>query len=307
MDGFIRGRAQFVERLKRGEKLGQFIAGALAMYLVFTALYGLAMGSFRWAHPEFFFSDFVVEGEEPRLVGTIDSMNADEGSIATRDIAASPELAGRKIRFNRTDPTPPYEIINAEQLGPYCRLAVKGPAMVADAPWKFTLLAAAKVPALFLVTLVVCLPLLYVLNVAMGWRLRPMPTAAVLLFAIAGTSVILAVFAPIALFFAVLTDHYHFMMVLHVLVFTIAGAYGAQTLAVCLNGLRQDSETRPSRRRLVFAWLLLYMFVGCQMAWTLRPFVGTPYLIEFEALRPSSSNFYVNVLGSVGKLGDTRR
>jgi hypothetical protein len=147
----------------------------------------------------------------------------------------------------------------------------------------------------------------YVLNVAMGWKLRFAPTAAVLMFAIAGTSVMLAVFAPIALFFAVLTDHYHFMMNLHVLVFIIEGGYGVQTLAVGLNGLREDTETSPRRGWLIFVWLLLYMFVGCQMAWSLRPFVGTPYLPEFEALRPSSSNFYVNVIGSMGKLGDTRR
>jgi hypothetical protein len=54
------------------------------------------------------------------------------------------------------------------------------------------------------------------------------------------------------------------------------------------------------------------MFVGCQMAWSLRPFVGTPYLVEFEALRPASTNFYANLVGSlgvgsIGKLGDVRR
>ena len=317
VDGFIRERGRLIERIRRGEKLGRFIAGAGAMYLVFAAVYGLAMGSFRWAHPMFFFSDFIIEGEGTRLAGKVDSMDLKMKSVATKDVTASAELVGRAVRFNRTNPTPSYEITRAEQLGPYCRLTLKGPSMVAEAPWKFTLLAAVKVPALFLVTLVVCLPALYVLNIALGWKLRFAPTVAVLVFAMAGTSVVLAVLAPIVLFFTVLTDQYHFMMLLHVLVFALAGAYGVQTLAMGLSGLGQEDEAGRGigRRilarflvgRLVLVWLLLYMFVGCQMAWTLRPFVGTPYLIEFEALRPPSSNFYAGVIGSLGKLVDTRR
>ncbi len=134
-----------------------------------------------------------------------------------------------------------------------------------------------------------------------------------LVFAIAGTSVVLAVLAPIVIFFTVVSDHYHFMMVLHVFIFGIAGAYGVQTLGVGLNGLRQDVQPseddaeKPNRKRLILVWLLLYMFVGCQMAWSLKPWVGTPYIAEFKAFRPSSTNFYVHVVGSLGKLGDTRR
>jgi hypothetical protein len=310
VDSFIRGRGQIIERVKTGERLGGFIAGAALMYVVFTAVYGVGMGSFRWAHPLLFFSDFAIEDGG---TGFVDTMDADTGSFTTRDLRAAPDLAGRAIRFNRTNPTPPYTITRTEEFGPHCRVYVDGPPMVAEDPWMFALVSSLKVPALFLVTLLVCLPALYVLNVAMGWRLGFVPTAAVLVFAIAGTSVVLAVLAPIVIFFTVLTDHYHFMMVLHVLIFALAGAYGVQTLGVGLNGLRQDIQPsqvgaeKPNRRRLIVAWLLLYMFVGCQMAWSLRPWVGTPYIAEFEALRPASSNFYVNVVGSFGKLGDTRR
>ena len=308
VDSFIRGRGEIIERVKTGERLGRFIAGAALMYVVFPAVYGVGMGSFRWAHPLLFFSDYAMEEGG---TGLVDAMDADTGSFSTRDLKAAPDLVGRTIRFNQTNPTPPYAITRTEQFGPHCRVYVEGPPMVAEDPWMFALASSLKVPALFLVTLLVCLPALYVLNVAMGWRLGFVPTAAALVFAIAGTSVVLAVLAPIVIFFTVLTDHYHFMMVLHVLIFTLAGAYGVQTLGVGLNGLRQDIQPsqaeKPNRKRLIVAWLLLYMFVGCQMAWSLRPWVGTPYIAEFEALRPASSNFYVNVVGSFGKLGDTRR
>jgi hypothetical protein len=323
VDGFIRERGRLMERVRRGEGLGRFIAGAVAVYLAFTAFYGLAMGSFRWAHPAFFFSDFVIEPEEglARLTGTVNTMDPETSSVTTADIEASRTLAGRTIRFNRTDPTPPYAITAAREVGPYCGLVLEGPPLAAENAWKFAPLAMVKVPALFLVTLVVCLPALYVLNVAMGWRLGFAPTAAVLVFALAATAVMLGVLAPIVIFFTVLTDHYHFMMVLHVLIFIVAGAYGVQTLALGLKGLRRgvDDTTPPGlmgglvrRGKLIIAWLALYMFVGCQMAWSLRPFVGTPYLIEFETLRPVSTNFYANLVGSlgvgsIGKLGETRR
>jgi hypothetical protein len=35
---------------------------------------------------------------------------------------------------------------------------------------------------------------------------------------------------------------------------------------------------RPRHRLLLRAWLGIYIFVGIQMAWVLRPFVGSPDL-----------------------------
>jgi hypothetical protein len=315
IDGFIRDRKKVIEQVKSGGGLGRFVVLTLVVYLAFTALYGVAMGSFRWAHPAFLFSDFVIGGaDEPgraTFTGVVNTMDEDTRSVTTEGVAADAALVGRSIRFNKTDPTPAFEIEAVEQVGPYCRITLKqdpdGPAMVADAPWAYTILAAVKVPALFLVTLLVCLPVLYVLNVAFGWRLHFVPTVALLFFALAGTSVMLVVVAPIVLFFNVLTDHYHFIMVLHVAFFALAGAYGVQTLALGLNELKSSHEGNPKTSKLLAAWLVIYMFVGCQMAWSLKPWVGTPYLTEFAAFRPSSTNFYAAVLESMGRVASPRR
>ena len=32
----------------------------------------------------------------------------------------------------------------------------------------------------------------------------------------------------------------------------------------------------PQHRRMLWTWLAIYIFVGIQMAWVLRPFVGGP-------------------------------
>ncbi len=45
---------------------------------------------------------------------------------------------------------------------------------------------------------------------------------------------------------------------------------------------------------LLYIWILLYSFVGTQLAWTLRPFFGDPNL-PFQIFRQMEGNFYSNV------------
>jgi hypothetical protein len=47
-------------------------------------------------------------------------------------------------------------------------------------------------------------------------------------------------------------------------------------------------------------WVVLYGFVGTQLAWTLRPFFGDPGK-PFEIFRNIDSNFYTNVIHSIMK------
>lgn len=54
----------------------------------------------------------------------------------------------------------------------------------------------------------------------------------------AGTGVMLVVFAPISLMFSVVTTSYHFMKILHVVVFAIAGLFGVKILGEGLAGMQ---------------------------------------------------------------------
>jgi hypothetical protein len=56
-----------------------------------------------------------------------------------------------------------------------------------------------------------------------------------------------------------------------------------------------------ARRNVVRLWILIYAFVGSQMAWTLRPFIGAPGL-DFELFRQLGGNFYANVFASFGEI-----
>ncbi|MEV0561637.1 hypothetical protein [Dactylosporangium sp. NPDC050588] len=52
---------------------------------------------------------------------------------------------------------------------------------------------------------------------------------------------------------------------------------------------------------LLHVWILLFGFVGTQLAWTLRPFVGAPHE-PFQVFRPIEGNFYVNIIHTIGEL-----
>ena len=120
----------------------------------------------------------------------------------------------------------------------------------------------------------------------------------------AGTGVMLVVFAPISLMFSVVTTSYHFMKILHVVVFAIAGLFGVKILGEGLAGMQAPEEDAPpppthgKSHAVLYSWLLLYCLVGAQLAWTLKPFLGTPYLPATPPFRLDKGNIFVSTLES---------
>jgi hypothetical protein len=162
--------------------------------------------------------------------------------------------------------------------------------------------SAAKLPILFLATLVVCSPTLYFFNLIFGSNQSLTQNFALILTVITVTSVLLLSFSPIVLFFLLTTSHYQFFKLLNVGVFTIAGSVGVRFL---IQGMRivssSGDEGAKVRGNVVRLWVLVYAFVGSQMAWTLRPFIGAPSM-EFELFRQLGGNFYANVFVSIGEI-----
>jgi hypothetical protein len=165
-----------------------------------------------------------------------------------------------------------------------------------------TLSSAIKLPVLFLATLIVCSPTLYFFNVLLGSNQSLSQNIALILTAITVTAVLLLSFAPITLFFLLTTSHYQFFKLLNVAVFSIAGSMGVVFLS---QGMQVVSASRQAggraRRRVLRLWVLVYAFVGSQMAWTLRPFIGAPSM-RFELFRHLGGNFYTNIVASIGEI-----
>ena len=197
-----------------------------------------------------------------------------------------------------------------------------------------------KVPMLFLLTLIITFPSLYVFNALIGSRLT---VGAMLRLLIAAMSVMLALlssFGPIVAFFAASTTSYPFMKLLNVVVFAIAGAMGLAFLLQTLHRLtlaqmmprnfftppdpfvQEESSNPPSEPppipsntifpiedrppaenvKVIFRiWIFVFGLVGAQMSWVLRPFIGDPTQ-PFTFFRGRESNFFEGVMNAIAHL-----
>lgn len=246
-------------------------------------------------------------------------------------------------------------------MGLYAGLRAEDPTF-----WQIAV-SAAKVPLLFLLTLLVTFPSLYVFSALGDSPLKGADTARLLLAAVTVNLALLASFGPITGFFTLSTDSYPFMVVLNTAFFAISGFVGLGFLRRALSRLfesageaelqaaeeqafdatqesgldtgedgdadlrdeqsveeiaDEDSPRRGARivrrmaldaararvtarmrssQRVFRVWIVIYAIVGAQMAWILRPFIGTPSL-EFALFRPRSSNFFEGLWHSVEAL-----
>ncbi len=160
--------------------------------------------------------------------------------------------------------------------------------------------SAVKTPLLFLLTLAVCYPVLYVVNVVMGSRLSFLQTLALIVMAIAMIAILLASCAPIVLFFTLIGTSYNFLKLLHVAIFGFSGLWAMFGLWRGLVAMCEHSSLYPRQAlRILYVWVFVFAFVGTQCAWTLRPFIGSPGA-PFEIFRSySHMNFYEAVMDSM--------
>ncbi|WP_233624894.1 hypothetical protein [Actinoplanes sp. ATCC 53533] len=256
---------------------------------------------------------------------------------------------------------------------------------------QMALTSAVKLPLLFLVTLAICLPTLYLFNLVFGARLSIRQSLALVMVALTVTAMLAMAFAPIALFFLITAPDYGFFKLLNVAILALSALVGLRFLtggmrvlnengllaplkpavqqqapaaapatpalastaaptaastaapdAVPANGSggtatitapapapapaytppvvppgymltpianphqrpvlppRQSQPTPPSMT-LLYVWILLFGFVGTQLAWTLRPFFGSPGM-KFSLYRDIDGNFYAEIFRTLSNL-----
>lgn len=166
------------------------------------------------------------------------------------------------------------------------------------------LTSAVKVPALYILSVVVSYPVLYIVIVLMGSRLRFSQILTLILLALTMNSMLLASCAPIVLFFVFTGSSYAFVKLLHVAIFAFSSCWAMMALWQGLRTMCEKSDLYPRQAiRILQAWILVFGFVGTQMAWSLRPFVGNPEM-EYQIFRRGQTgNFYQAVWSSIVDLG----
>ena len=253
-------------------------------------------------------------------------------------------------------------------------LAAYGAVLGASNGWLQALVSTVKLPMLFLVTLAICLPTLYLFNLVFGARLSVLQACALIMVAITVTAVLTFAFAPISLFFLITARSYAFFKLLNVAILALTALIGLRFLTSGMRALNAhvvveamrthqvvaaaplperelvsatvggaagpvtqpptngDAPTapqnqnpnpnrlpkpapdaakarapqpapgdRPASMVLLYIWILLFGFVGTQLAWTLRPFFGSPGK-PFELFRDIDGTFYADILSTLVSL-----
>ena len=191
------------------------------------------------------------------------------------------------------------------------------------------LASAIKLPLLYLLTLLITFPTLYVFNILFGARFSMRQYFSLLLGATAINSVLLLGFAPIGILFMLTSDSYLIFKLINILMLAISGMVAMRFFYQGMGQIDENAFPPPTadegelaehnnqsdlqiprselkrqkstRRRIMKLWVVLYALVGSQLAWTLKPFFGVPGK-PFVLFDDKAGNFFIDVLESIAKL-----
>ncbi len=164
-----------------------------------------------------------------------------------------------------------------------------------------------KMPVLFTLLLLICFPAFYVIQSVLGSRLSVGQVASILLSGFVYTTAIMVSFSTIVLFFLITGGNYAFIILLHVAVIGLAGVFGMKHVIDGLKHACEKQKVYPRTGILVFRfWIFILFFVGSQLSWSLRPFIGSKNY-PFEVFRERGGNFYLTLALTLEDLLDGPR
>jgi hypothetical protein len=172
------------------------------------------------------------------------------------------------------------------------------------------LYVAAKFPLIILLTTLGNGLLNGMLAPLLGLNIPPRQSAAAILMSFVIASAILGAFSPLIAFLvwnappmspeAISGSAYSAIKLTHVAVIAFAGTAGNVRLFQLLARL---GGSRAVALRVLLAWLAVNLFLGSQLSWILRPFIGAPALpVEFFRASALHGNFYENVFRSLQQI-----
>ena len=151
---------------------------------------------------------------------------------------------------------------------------------------------AVKLPLVLVGTALLTMPLNWILALLGGARLGGTAATALSFFALAQAALVLASLAPVAWLFTIAapgpgldarTAH-NLLYLLHTGLVALAGLAGASGLRRAFSQVTGDDR---QARRITRAWIVAFALMGGEVAWVLRPFVGSIYL-PVTFLRPDA-------------------
>lgn len=158
---------------------------------------------------------------------------------------------------------------------------------------------AVKVPVMLLVTFLLCLPSFFVVNTLAGLRddfglaLRGVVATQ------ACVTIVLGSLAPVTAFFYCCAVNYDMAVIFNGIMFGVA------TVSSYIVVRRYYGPLIARSRRhlaMLYVWMGLYVFVGIQMGWVLRPFIGDPNVPVVFFRQEAWGNPYLVILSLFGQI-----
>jgi hypothetical protein len=162
--------------------------------------------------------------------------------------------------------------------------------------------AGLKLMILFILSLLICFPSFYIIQLVLGSKMSFRQMIIIILSGFVLASTITLSFAPIIIFFLLTGSNYHFLQLLHVAIFIFSGVFGMKLMIDALKYACEKKNIYPQIGVTVLkVWIVILAFVGIQLSWNLRPFLGDKNE-EFKLFRKYEGNFYTAVVYSVEQL-----
>ncbi|MCH9649376.1 MAG: hypothetical protein K0U98_14135 [Deltaproteobacteria bacterium] len=174
---------------------------------------------------------------------------------------------------------------------------------------KLAVYVAVKLPLLLVLTATLTLALNWMAALLFGLRLEIREVAALAFSALSVAAVVLASLTPIALFFtytvpipsvAARTTH-NLLYLMHTAFVAASGLVGTAALRGTLRRILRRRGADPSRAFKIYAlWVTSFAVVGGEVAWALRPFVGSIYHpVVFFRTNALDGNVYEFILQEI--------
>jgi hypothetical protein len=156
--------------------------------------------------------------------------------------------------------------------------------------WMLVIFGAIKSPLLIVTTTLVVLPGFFVLNNVAGLRDDFRDALRAIMIGQAGLTLALASLAPVTQFIYLTGVPHRFAILTNAAMFTIAAIVAQVVMYRWYKPLIARSKAHLGMLGL---WLVMYAFVGMQMGWILRPFIGNPKMEPAFFREGAFTNAYV--------------
>jgi hypothetical protein len=186
------------------------------------------------------------------------------------------------------------EILRTMTLTIAVAMAVVGAALGSYRGSEQILYAAIKLPLVLLGTAALSAPALTAIGAALGRKSRLVDDLALVMSALAFGALLLAACTPLIMLGRALDVSYHKMILMTVAMFSIAGFAALKMIVQAL-----ALEHGPGWKTAVAGLCVVFVVVGGQLAWALRPYLVRPKADEIVFVREVEGSLFDAVVGAV--------